>query len=363
MVSSAALAVLVIGLLWHGSHLRRTRRRLPLVVHVGGTRGKTSTVLTLARALEEQGARVVAKTTGSEPLLLLPGGRSRRLRRPGLPSIAEQEMVLRTAARERADVLVIECMAVRPELIWASQSLILRPDLTVVTNTRADHAEELGVGPAASAEALSHLATGPGRLVLSAECDPLIAETASHWSVPHVRVETGDDPYDQVRSLVAAALGMLGHRGERPIDIRGDVGAFQVRRMYVDGKNLPVADAFAANDPVSLRLLWRRHASAVANVVVLATRRDRPERTMAFLRELPTFQPPPTHVFVVGDGRVRAQGGALRGLGRIAVTILDRPTPSEVWREVASALPAGGLAWGIGNRVGAGEILLGTRSE
>jgi hypothetical protein len=135
MVSCAALVALLAALLWHGLLLRRSRRKVPLVVHVGGTRGKTSTALTLASALEEQGARVMAKTTGSEPLLLLSGGRSIRVRRLGTPSIAEQEEALRTAARERVDVLIVECMAIRPEYIWASHALVLRPDLTTRRNS------------------------------------------------------------------------------------------------------------------------------------------------------------------------------------------------------------------------------------
>lgn len=359
MVSCAALVALLAALLWHGLLLRRSRRKVPLVVHVGGTRGKTSTALTLASALEEQGARVMAKTTGSEPLLLLSGGRSIRVRRLGTPSIAEQEEALRTAARERVDVLIVECMAIRPEYIWASHALVLRPDLTIVTNTRPDHQEELGTEPGAPSAALSLLARGPGQLVFSSECDQLIELTASRSSIPHVRVETGDDPDEQVKSLVRAALEGLGRGSDRPVKVRGDAGTFRMRTLDVDGRNIDLADAFAANDPASLRLLWRRHASSVANVVVLAARRDRYLRTMAFLDALPTFEPPPTHVFVFGDPRVRRRG-AHRDPS--IVTVVGHASPRALWREVATALPANGLAWGVGNRVGAGELLLETRS-
>lgn len=361
VVSLLCLLVLIVAVFWHGRYIKQLRRRIPIVVHVGGTRGKTTTVLTLAQALERRGHRVVAKTTGSEPLLHLPTGRLRKLRRLGPPSISEQRTALKMAAREGADVLVVECMAIRPEFVWASHALVLRPDLTIITNTRADHAEDLGRDADAMAVALAPLVAGPGKLVLPSDANSLLEREARRSGTPLSEVDPGPTIESQIRSLVRGALRALACEAGPPIEVVGDAGAFSLRQIHVNDVPLMVADAFAANDPESLALRWRQAASEVGNVVVLAARRDRPERNRAFLREFPRLRPAPTHVFIVGDERLRRYLEP-NGMGGIEVEFLAASRAAEIWLRVQAVLPPGGLVWGVGNRVGVGDALLSGRS-
>src|SRR5262245_53156976 len=54
----------------HRRHLRAVRLR----IHVAGTRGKSTTTRLIAAGLRAGGCKVLAKTTGSEPRLILPDG-------------------------------------------------------------------------------------------------------------------------------------------------------------------------------------------------------------------------------------------------------------------------------------------------
>jgi len=73
-----ALVALAGCILWQGIvawRHRRALRSIPVRIHVAGTRGKSTTTRLIAAALRASGRRVVAKTTGSEPRLILPDGR------------------------------------------------------------------------------------------------------------------------------------------------------------------------------------------------------------------------------------------------------------------------------------------------
>src|SRR5713226_7689666 len=72
-----ALAALAGCVIWLGIAAWRHRRHLravPVRIHVAGTRGKSTATRLIAAGLRAGGRRVVAKTTGTEPRLILPDG-------------------------------------------------------------------------------------------------------------------------------------------------------------------------------------------------------------------------------------------------------------------------------------------------
>src|SRR5690349_10417614 len=86
----AAVAVCVAILALLATLAAMHRRRLATIqirIHVTGTRGKSATVRLIAAAFRASGHRVVAKTTGTDPRLLLPDGTERPVRRWGAATI------------------------------------------------------------------------------------------------------------------------------------------------------------------------------------------------------------------------------------------------------------------------------------
>src|SRR4030088_1393476 len=96
-----ALLALAGCILWQGFvawRHRRLLRAIPMRIHVAGTRGKSTTTRLIAAALRAGGRCVVAKTTGSEPRLILPDGRDDIWQRRGPATIREQLRFVRRAA-------------------------------------------------------------------------------------------------------------------------------------------------------------------------------------------------------------------------------------------------------------------------
>lgn len=117
MTAFTALACLAY-LAWLVREKRRARRdraALRHVIHVNGIRGKSSVSRLIDAGLRAGGWRVFTKTIGTCPATIGVDGAEKPLPRRGKPSIKEQLRILRLAADQRADVLVIECMAVLPE--------------------------------------------------------------------------------------------------------------------------------------------------------------------------------------------------------------------------------------------------------
>src|SRR5258705_7177040 len=142
-----ALAALACCILWLGTAAWRHRlnlRAVPVRIHVAGTRGKSTTTRLIAAGLRAGGLRVVAKTTGTEPRLIRPDGSEAAWPRRGPPSVREQTRFFAKAVRLRADAAVVECMAIRPEMVAASGNHPIRATTAVITNARADQPSEIG---------------------------------------------------------------------------------------------------------------------------------------------------------------------------------------------------------------------------
>lgn len=357
------LAALAGSVLWYGVlawRHRRTLPRIPVRIHVAGTRGKSTTTRLIAAGLRAGGRRVVAKTTGSEPRLILPDGREEPWPRRGPASVREQMRFLARAAKLAADAIVVECMAIRPELVFASERHLVQATTTVVTNTWADHCEDVGERSDATAEALAWAVCANGRLVVSAEAaSPALLARAGACGTAVTVVDTaGFGPLESNRALalaVCAAHGVPAAVAEPAMDAAADdPGGFFTYALAVDGKALHFANAFSCNDVGSLGRLWPTVNNHGRAVVLLNARRDRPLRTKRFVEFLAAQTPVPLLV-VVGDPLALRLA---RRAGFLAVRRLQARAPVSALTELAALAPAGGVIWGVGNYRGFGARLL-----
>jgi poly-gamma-glutamate synthase PgsB/CapB len=329
ILSAAILTALLALLLWERRARDRALATIPIRIHVNGTRGKSTVTRLIAGALREAGIRTVAKTTGTAPRLILPDGRERPVRRRAPASVREQLWLLREAHRLRAAAVVVECMAVEPELQAVSEDQMIRSTLGVITNARSDHAEAMGatveevaaalastaprsavlvVGPTAGARILARAAESRGSRVVHADAGdgdagawagrPWMADNAA--VVLTVARELGIDAEIARRGMVAAAP---------------DPGALQAGTVEAAGRPVRYVDASAANDPQSLGLiLGARREPAL---FVFQHRADRPARLGQF-----------------GDAAPWSQAGD------ILIVTGDRPDWTT-WRRLRRRLPGG----------------------
>src|SRR3954452_7785013 len=139
-----SLGLLVAGILEQKRHFA-SLAQIPTRVLVNGIRGKSSITRLTAGALRGGGLRVVAKTTGTAARYIHPDASEEPVyRKFGIANVVEQIGIVRRAAAERPDVLVMECMAVQPALQEINQQKLIKSTIGVLCNVREDHLDEMG---------------------------------------------------------------------------------------------------------------------------------------------------------------------------------------------------------------------------
>src|SRR3989454_54378 len=148
LVVGVAAVWAVVGFLGVREWRRHTDRleSIPIRIHVDGSRGKTGTCRLIGAALRANGLRVVVKTTGKMPVLIDASGNEKIIERPPTPTanLREQKDIVRLAAEQGAQAIVVECMAVVPEFPRASEKTLIRATLPAITNARRDNLRAIG---------------------------------------------------------------------------------------------------------------------------------------------------------------------------------------------------------------------------
>ncbi len=280
---------------------KRCLRGIGVRVLVNGIRGKSSTTRLVAAGLRADFANTVcAKTTGTAARFIYPNGHETPIeRKHGIVNVIEQVAVVRQAAELRASHLVMECMAVDPELQRLNQEKLVRSTIGVITNVRMDHVDEMGPTLRDIARALSG-GIPIGGICVTAEDRVhrvLIREAAArNCELIIVDPESVSDaemkpfPYLTFKGNVACALKvaeLCGVPRELALasmyDAQPDPGVLSVDLVAGnDGNVFRAANLFAANDPEStvenLNMLRDRGMVRGKLSVVIGCRPDRVER-------------------------------------------------------------------------------------
>lgn len=308
-------------------------RSIPIRIHVNGTRGKSTVTRLIWSALREAGIPAIAKTTGTAARILLPDGSERPLRRRAPASIREQLELLRAARRHGARAVVLECMALDPELQWVAEHRMVRSTLGVITNVRPDHVEVMGRGDAIAASLANTIPRGG--VLVAGERHAAFEERARLLGTRLVLADaTGAAGWlaENERTALAAAreLGIEDQVSARAFArAPADPGAVRRGTVGPDGRHTWI-DATAANDPVSLERLLQNEAPA-GRLVIYNHRADRSPRLRTFLEY---------------DGAVaRADTLAVTG-SRPSIT-LWRQARRRRGDRVTLFVPAGRLAWWV----------------
>lgn len=355
---------------------RTVRRRcefVPQRITVTGTRGKSTVVRLLCSVLREDGLRVIAKTTGSEPRIILPDGSEETVFRRGRPSVLEQKTLMAAAARMDAECVVAEVMSLHGENHRAERR-ILMPQTVVITNVREDHWESMGRSRLDISRVLLEDVPDHASVFLPASERELFRDLPSRlqnseWN--HVKAGTSGlknmHPenkstilfQDQIDLVFATAKRMgvapeVIARGIRKT--RLDAGAARIWRIALKEKekHLLCVNGFAANDPESTDILLEKVMSLLPEpsrevIGLLNLRRDRTDRTLQWMRAMKADA---LHGFdrwiVVGAG----SGALRRRLPNIAS--FGTGDPVKIMDKISAQAQGSELVFGCGNMGGAG---------
>ena len=287
------IILLILGIIESRLHINAINK-IPIRIHVNGTRGKSSVVRLIAAGLREGGLQTFAKTTGTIPRIINEKGKDLELHRLRSATIGEQIKLIRFFGKKSPDALVMECMAVNPQYQWISEHKIVKSTLGVITNVRRDHVDEMGNTIEDIAYSLSNTIPFNSKVLTSEKLSLKYLENIANQRNSKIINSTDYNvdsdymdkmPYLEHKENVNLALAVceqVGIKRKKALDgmlkTKPDPGALLIWNLE---NNKKFISAFAANDPDSTFKVWELIKSKEKNKTCffLNSRDDRRYRT------------------------------------------------------------------------------------
>ena len=319
----AVLAVCwLAGLVWEARRADADRAKLAHVVHVNGTRGKSTTSRLIEAGLRAGGLRVFCKTTGTDPMTIDVEGREALIVRRGKANIKEQLGIMHRAAQQGAEVLVVECMAVQPEFQYAAQHRILKADVGVITNVRRDHTDVMGTTLAEICDALCNTVPKNGVLFTGeqVQAERMGRKAQQMGSAFYPIRPDGTEPDFDFAENIALALAVCEHLGvDRATALAGMAGFKRdpfALSLHDLGKGVFI-NGLSINDIQSTCMVWEQMKEKLGNpggrfIVLVNNRADRGSRTQDMRQT--AIRLAPDEVWLLGAGRGYMKRGIEKAL-------------------------------------------------
>jgi poly-gamma-glutamate synthase PgsB/CapB len=306
-------------------------------------------------------------------------GREEEILRRGKPTILEQKDVIGKAVREKSQVLVVEAMSIRPEILRAEIGNIIRPHILVITNVRPDHIADLGTDREKISTAFaSAISDGAVVFIPEEEGGPEIRRAAGRRGAGLVPVSgrnrpniPGDIPPREFESNIRLATEVARHFSVAEDRISAgiaeaspDFGALKIwgiQRSHPPGRWILVS-AFAANEPHStldiLKKLDRSSAGGKRTVGLLSLRRERGDRSLQWKKALKNGMfSGLARIYIVGD-QTTAFSRGFKAWDGPEILPLRGKDPEKICSRIFSMEPDGTFVVGMGNMGGMGRILV-----
>lgn len=326
---------------------------------------------------------MLARTTGSKPVIIFPDGSEKEIHRRGSPSILEGKRILKLCAKLDVNALVAELMSIQPECTYVESAQLFNPSILVITNVRIDHIAQMGSSKQQIARCFASLIPENGTVfVLREEFSPVFEKAAEQRGTRLIQVGS-----DSFREFARSKKGILSYEFEENVclvlalgeflkiereiifqglkKVRLDFGSLKMWTIDVGipPQNWDLVSCFAANDPDSTRrvlsrLMKMKSLEEKEKVGLLNLRRDRGDRTVQWLKSLEenTF-PEFRKIFLIGE-HASAFKKRLKRSGKMESFILKSRAPKRILEEISKILQVQAVLIGMGNMAGAGKDLV-----
>lgn len=361
------IAMLIFGVFEYQKHQRMVYQ-IPNRIHINGTRGKSSVTRLIGAGLREKNINAITKVTGTFPRLILADGSEAKIRRKEGANILEQLKIVEYCAKNNAEAMLIECMALQPQFQKITENQMIHATIGVITNIRLDHLDVMGPGIKGVGEALSNTIPTNGILFTSEDKHHKFLEnkcklknTSFHQS--KASTVSNEDmqgfKYMEHKENVALALDICKHLGvDKKTALKGmkkmipDEGVLAKNIIIKNQKQIDFYNAFAANDPESSLMIWNNISATVVDdmmVVLLTIRKDRQSRAMQLITLIATklkFD----YVVLIGEATGLIEDKAYK-LGIPKEKVINEPwdTPEKVFDGLIELTDSKSTIVGIGN--------------
>lgn len=271
---------------------------IPVRIHINGTRGKSSVTRLVGAGLRAGGFKTVTKVTGTFPRLIMSDGTEAAIHRKEKANILEQLNVIKYAAKQKTDVLILECMALRPNYQFICEHQMVKATHGVITNIRLDHLDVMGPTLDEVAEALCGTIPKKTKLFTSEDrcfnymrniAQKRKSEIYQSLGEKVTEEEMKGFRYIEHKANVDLALEICESLGvDRNVALSEmkttvpDEGVLTKSVIKSNDKVVNFYNGFAANDPESTLMIWNAieasHSDGEERIILLNTRKDRQDR-------------------------------------------------------------------------------------
>lgn len=281
----------------------KQRDQIKWRIHVNGIRGKSTVTRYVTAVFRAAGYHSFGKTTGSAARILRPDGRDFDFGRKGYPNVNEQIEILKSFSRQKAEAVVMECMAVNPVYAQWLEEKVMHAHINIITNVRYDHPEYLGETLEEIAESLSKTIPHNG-ILITAETEPRLLEILtgnarqknSQIVVADPKIVNPQDLREFSHFAIADNVA-IGYEVAKLLKLpqdtalkamqlaQADPGAFSIQLFQFGQNQLAWANLFAVNDRESFVNLCHKLFEQYPDyqkAVILNNRHDRPTRVELF---------------------------------------------------------------------------------
>jgi len=278
--------------------------KLKIRIYVNGIRGKSTVTRLIAGVLREAGMQTLAKTTGSAAMVILPNGDEIPIHRRSSATIMELFNIAKRYLKKETEAIVFETMALFPANQTASQELLVKGNINVITNVREDHQDVMGESLEEIADTMSLIIPHDG-IVITAEDRPHLRERLAKNAKDRGSRMVYADPasvtekdlagfnYLSFRENISIGLAVAEILGiPRSTAMRGmwnarpDVGVVNIQKTNWKDKEIIWIPLFAVNDRestiISVNSLGPYYREDATRIGILNNRYDRADRAMRF---------------------------------------------------------------------------------
>ena len=278
--------------------------KLKIRIYVNGIRGKSTVTRLIAGVLREAGIQTLAKTTGSAAMVILPNGEEIPIRRRSSATIMELFNIAKQYLEKDTEAIVFETMALFPANQTASQELLVKGNINVITNIREDHQDVMGESLEEIADTLSLMIPHNGILITAEDRSHLRERLTENAQARGSRLVYSDPNWVTERDLtgfnylsfrenisiglaVADILGIPRSTAIRGMwNARPDIGVVNIQRTTWKTKEIVWIPLFAVNDRestiISVNALQPYYDPSATRIGILNNRYDRADRAMRF---------------------------------------------------------------------------------